>query len=231
MNTKATDHSFQEESSLSRVEYAYRKIKTHIATNVYPAGYQVLEPELASQLGVSRTPVREALIRLEADNLIQLIPRRGMRVIPLNADDIEEIHQLITTIELSAINWLCNRESTISFAETEATLLSLQEAVLSGDRKSWLQADDDFHIAIIALVENRRMLRIARNLYDQIRRARFLTLDFIDDVGPLVSSRRLLMTEIENKSAANSIRIHEQYRKNLSGIYRDAQIKYQLAEL
>lgn len=81
----------QEETGLSRVEYAYRKIKNSITHNVYPANFQILEPELAKKLGISRTPVREALIRLEADKLIQLIPRRGMRVNPLSISDLREV--------------------------------------------------------------------------------------------------------------------------------------------
>ena len=68
-------------TSTSLVERAYAEIKRRIFSNEYPPGFQALEQEVASQLGMSRTPVREALIRLENERLVELVPRRGMRVV------------------------------------------------------------------------------------------------------------------------------------------------------
>lgn len=61
--------------------------------NLLPPGYQAPEPELALRFGVSRTTIREALIRLEAEGLVELIPRRGARVLPIRADDMKEIYR------------------------------------------------------------------------------------------------------------------------------------------
>ena len=70
------------------VEQAYRLIRQRILDNVYPAGYRALEREFAAELGLSRTPVREALLRLQAEGLIELIPRHGARVLPVSAVDM-----------------------------------------------------------------------------------------------------------------------------------------------
>ena len=68
----------------SLVDQAYREIKQRLMGNLYPPNLQILEQDLAVQLGMSRTPVREALIRLEREGLVEIIPRRGMRVVPIS---------------------------------------------------------------------------------------------------------------------------------------------------
>ena len=82
---------------------AYTTIKHNILENRYPPGHQALEQELATELGMSRTPVREALIRLEREGLVELIPRRGMRVVPLSPADMKEIYDVLTGLETAAL--------------------------------------------------------------------------------------------------------------------------------
>src|SRR5882757_2651772 len=72
----------------SLVDRAYREIRRRILDNEYPPAHQVLEHELAAELGMSRTPVREALIRLKNEKFIQIIPRHGMRVVPLSLAEL-----------------------------------------------------------------------------------------------------------------------------------------------
>lgn len=71
----------------NRVADAYSQLKSQILSNQLSPGMQVPEPELSLQLGMSRTPVREALIRLQAEGLVELVPRRGLRVLPIKASD------------------------------------------------------------------------------------------------------------------------------------------------
>ena len=76
--------------SASLVDVAYDKIRRRILDNIWPPGYRALEQEAALALGMSRTPVREALIRLQNEGLVELVPRHGMRVLPVSADDMRE---------------------------------------------------------------------------------------------------------------------------------------------
>jgi len=90
----------------SLVEMAYEQVKRRILDNQYHPGYQALEQEVAEDLGMSRTPVREALIRLKHEGLVELIPRRGMRVVPVVADDMKEIYDVLTSLESMAAELL-----------------------------------------------------------------------------------------------------------------------------
>ena len=82
----------------SLVEAAYRALKTAIRENVYPPGHQAAEPEIAEQLGMSRTP-HEAIIRLQEEGLVQVLPRRGVLICPISADDIREIYDVLIAVE------------------------------------------------------------------------------------------------------------------------------------
>ena len=88
----------------SLVDAAYREIRQRILDNVWPPGHRALEQEVALALGMSRTPVREALMRLAAEGLVEVIPRHGMRVLPVSPADMQEIYQILTALELSLIH-------------------------------------------------------------------------------------------------------------------------------
>ena len=79
----------------SRVDQAYAEIRRRILDNYYAPGHHVLEQELAADLGMSRTPVREALVKLQNERFVQLIPRHGMRVVPLSIQELREVYDTV----------------------------------------------------------------------------------------------------------------------------------------
>lgn len=86
----------------SLVDRAYDLIRQRILDDVYPSGYRALEREFAEELGLSRTPICEALLRLGAEDLIELIWRHGVRVLPVSAVDMREIYEVLTALESMA---------------------------------------------------------------------------------------------------------------------------------
>src|SRR5215213_5788605 len=83
----------------SLVEGAYEALKEAIRNNVFAPGYQGSEQEIASRLGMRRTPVHEAIIRLQEDGLVRVLSKRGVTVCPLAPEDIREIYEVIIAIE------------------------------------------------------------------------------------------------------------------------------------
>jgi len=90
----------------SLVDRAYAEVRRRILDNEYAPAQQVLEGELAATLGMSRTPLREALVRLQNENFVQLIPRLGMRVVPLSLQGLRDMYEVLTALELAAIERL-----------------------------------------------------------------------------------------------------------------------------
>lgn len=161
----------------TRADDAYRILREEIRLNRMPPGYQAPEPELALRLGVSRTTIREALIRLESEGMVELIPRRGARVLPLRADDMKEIYEILTSLEPDAAARLAAREPTAcELAPMERAAADMEAALTRGDLDSWAEADDRFHVALLELHGNRRLRGFVAALNDQVHRARMVTL-------------------------------------------------------
>lgn len=161
----------------SRVELAYAAVRRRILDNVYPPGHQVLEGALAGELGLSRTPVREALIRLAQEGLVEVIPRHGMRVLPVSPGDMREIYVVLTALESAAMEILARRRP--SDAElrplVEATR-DMTRALKADDLDAWAAADERFHQGLVELAGNRTLMDAVARLADRAHRARMFTL-------------------------------------------------------
>jgi DNA-binding GntR family transcriptional regulator len=163
----------------SLVEDAYRALKEAIRDNVFPPGYQGSEQEIALRLGMSRTPVHEAIIRLQEDGLVRVLSKRGVQVCPLAPDDIREIYDVVIAIEARAAELLAAMpyENRCRVAdELEDTILHMERALREDDLHAWAVADDQFHRILFERCGNSRIRRIAQTITDQAHRARMLTL-------------------------------------------------------
>ena len=161
----------------TRADDAYEVLKGEIRANRMPPGYQAPEPEVALRLGVSRTTLREALIRLEAEGLVELIPRRGMRVLPIRADDMREIYQILMSLEPDAAGRIAASDpANRDLSAMEKAVDDMERALGDDDLNAWAEADDRFHSALLDLDGNRRLRGFVASLNDQAHRARMVTL-------------------------------------------------------
>ena len=161
------------------VDACYEALKQRIINNEFPPGFHALEQELADLLGVSRTPLREALPRLQEDGLVERLPRRGIRVLAIEPDDFREIYQLLTCLEAKAVDLLIARELPSDaevFRGMETAIEDGQRALERDDLEAWAEADRVFHRAIMSHCGNRRLARTAFGVWDQFRRAEMVTL-------------------------------------------------------
>lgn len=216
----------------SLVDRAYREIKHSILGNLYPPNFQMLEQDLASQLGMSRTPVREALIRLEKEGLVEIIPRRGMRVVPILLDDLLEIYDVMSCLECRAVERLAERKpSEEEIAPLMEALTNMEQALESGDLEAWARADDTFHRGLVKLCGNERLCRLAMTVTDQIHRARMVTLRMRPLPKQSNSDHRRTVEAILEGDAQTAREIHRDHlsraRRMVLGILR----RYKLAHL
>ena len=231
MSEEASDCFHQQDGErLSRVEYAYRKIKNDIRKNNYPAGFQILEPELARVLGISRTPVREALIRLEADNLIQLVPRRGMRVLPIFQQDVSELIQALTSIQLSAARIVCGDLRSISFTALENKIRLLHNASSTSNKSEWLEVDEKFQSEFVSLTHNSRMRDVLLGLLAQLHRAKFLAFDFIENWDEFIAANSELLLALKERKEEAAVSAILRYRDAFVILFERAKEKYEHLE-
>jgi DNA-binding GntR family transcriptional regulator len=161
----------------SLVESAYRTIRARILDNVWPPGHRALEQELALELGMSRTPVREALIRLAQEGLVEVQPRHGMRVLPVSADDMREIYEVLTALESMAVDLVARRKPTARELDplVKATR-DMTKTLKADDLDGWAAADERFHRHLVEMSGNRLLIEAVQNCWDRAHRARMVTL-------------------------------------------------------
>jgi DNA-binding GntR family transcriptional regulator len=161
----------------SLVADAYRSLKDAIRDNVFAPGYQGSEQEIALRLGMSRTPVHEALIRLQEEGLVRILPKRGVMVCALSPDDMREVYDVIIALEALAAELLAGMAvRKPALAALEAINAEMRSALQRDDLVAWAGADDRFHRTLIDECGNRRVARLANTIMDQSHRARMMTL-------------------------------------------------------
>jgi len=164
-------------SGTSLVDAAYAQIRQRILDNIWPPGHRALEQAIALELGMSRTPVREAIMRLCNEGLVEVIPRHGMRVLPVSPTDMREIYEILTALECMAAERLARRKP----GEAELKPLvdasrAMDKALKAGDLDAWAVADERFHSHFIELAGNRQLQATVLNYWDRAHRARMFTL-------------------------------------------------------
>lgn len=200
------DTSPKRPARASRVSDAYTRLKDDILHNRLPAGFQAPEPEIAARLGMSRTPVREALIRLQAEGLVELIPRRGARILPVVAADMQEIYEILTALEPSAAADLAaRRPSDQDLTPLAQATEDMEHALDQGDLEGWAVADDRFHRTLLDLHGNQRLCAIAASLFDQAHRARMVTLRLRQPPAQSTAEHREILTHLA-KGDADAVR-------------------------
>lgn len=216
----------------TRVGDAYERLKEEIRTNSLPPGYQAPEPEIAMRLGMSRTPVREALIKLEAEGLVELIPRRGARVLPVRPDDMREIYEILTSLEPDAAATLAARKPTAAELAPLAQATADMEAALNEeDLDKWAEADDRFHLTLLELQGNRRLKGIISSLFDQAHRARIVTLRMRDLPTKSTEEHRQILEHLRKGDAEAARRAFRGHRQRAADELIGILEKYKLGQL
>ena len=216
----------------SLVERAYDEVKKKILDNEYYPGYQALEQEIAEDLGVSRTPVREALIRLQHEGLVDLIPRRGMRVVPIVAADMKEIYDVLTSLESMAAELLAQQQPDSATLEPmKKATADMEVALQRDDLDAWAQADERYHRCLIDLCGNRRLANMANTVRDQGHRARMVTLRLREKPVASIDEHQQVLDAIERGDWKTARDVHYQHRKRASDELTNILEKYKLPQL
>lgn len=214
------------------VDAAYAQIRRRILDVVWPPGYQVLEQDVAIELNMSRTPVREAMIRLQREGLLEVIPRHGMRVLPVSPSDMRELYQVLTALECMAAELLALRQpNDKDLMPLIAATTAMDEALKADDLDAWAVADERFHALLVDLSGNRQLKETVLNYWDRAHRARMFTLRLRPK--PLNSTQEhMRMVECflagDVKGAAEITRAHrERANRELVAIFE----RYKLAQM
>ena len=202
---------------LSMVDAAYKEMHRRILDNVWAPGHQALEQEIALQLGMSRTPVREALIRLENEGLVEVIPRRGMRVLPVSPTDMREIYEILGALESLAAEMLAARKP--SDAELEPLIVAtraMEKALDADDLDAWAKADESFHEQLVTMAGNKLLAESVFSHWDRAHRARRFTLRLRPKPVNSTQEHMALVERLREGNAAGAAAVNREHRQRAS---------------
>ncbi len=140
-----------------------------------------MEIALAEQLGVSRTPVREAIRKLELENFVEMIPRKGAYVAELKAKDILDILEIRALLEGFAAASAAEKMTDDEVKLLTSTLEKFEKAVTKQDRQAMIDNDNKFHDLIFQATRNNKLIDIVNSLQDQFQRFRVIYFNEFDD--------------------------------------------------
>lgn len=205
----------------SLVDDAYAALKQVIRDGVLPPGYQGSEQEIAEKLNMSRTPVHEAIIRLQSEGLVKVLPKRGVLVCAISPEDMREIYEVIIACESTAAELLAalpESERRVKADALDALNASMRLALQKNDVVAWAKADDEFHRFLVVSCGNSRIARIAETIMDQSHRARMVSLKWRPLPTQSVEEHHQIVDAIRKGlkvQARNRARAHRAHSRDL----------------
>jgi DNA-binding GntR family transcriptional regulator len=144
-------------------------IRTAIVTGEVKPGETYTVGAIARRVGVSATPVREAVLDLANEGLIEVLPNRGFRVPELTERDLDELFQLRLFLEGGALEALVHELTAEDLARFTTTAEMIVDFAADGDLSSFLSTDREFHLGLLATLGNHRLVELVATLRDQTR--------------------------------------------------------------
>lgn len=206
--------SYAEEIDERRLpQKAYMALRWAIRDLRLGPGQMVREREAVDALEMSRTPVREALVRLENEGWVRLVPRHGFVVTPLVADDLEQIYEVVEGLDGVAVALATGRSHAGELEQFDRLISEQEEALETDDVVTWADLDARFHRRIVHLSGNARLGEIMDNQDDQLYRARLFTINLRPKPTRSVDEHRAILSAMRNGDAARARELLEAHRR------------------
>ncbi|MEO1681273.1 MAG: GntR family transcriptional regulator [Pseudomonadota bacterium] len=217
---------------LSNSQRAIVELRRMILSGELAAGTDHLESELAEQLNMSRTPVREAALTLESAGLLELRPRKGVRILPISPKDMREVYDVVTELESLA----AERAAEAGYTQEELRTLDLaisdmDKAIEDRDLDAWAHADDAFHVELVRLSGNQRIASIVAMVSDQIQRAKSATLYIRPIPSKSNEDHRVVYAAIRDGDPKTARERHREHRRQAKELLIEIIEKHRLLRL
>jgi len=181
-------------------EIIYEGLRTAIIRGVIPTGERINEKFFSQQLNVSRTPIREALRRIQDEDIVTYIPNYGIVVRQFTQDDVKEIYLLRTALDILASENAMRMMTEEDFTTMENLLLRTDEAQANGDVKLVISLSSDFNSLIYAFARMPRLETIQNRLRDYLQRFRDISLTADERRKRALSEHWMIFRCLKNKN-------------------------------
>lgn len=198
-------------------DVVFKTLRQAILKGELEPGERLMEIQLAERLGVSRTPIREAIRKLELEGLVLMIPRKGAEVAKISENNLRDVLEVRRSLEELAIDLACQRITAEELESLNKAEVDFKAAIGNGDAMQIAQTDEQFHEIIYNSTKNQKLVQILNNLREQMYRYR---MEYLKDKRmhkTLVDEHEAIRKALKKHDpvkAGNAVKVHiENQRK------------------
>lgn len=199
-------------------DVVFENLRTAILEGNLKAGQRLMEVQLAEQLGVSRTPIREAIRKLELEGLVVMLPRKGAYVANMSFKDLIDVLEIRASLEGLAASLAAERRRDEDIVELERVEKEFETSVREADIDNVLKKDVEFHEKIFLMANNKKLYQLITSLWEQVHRFRVTyvsnydaSLSLVDEHNRILEAVKSGDSELAKKYATEHIEIAEQF--------------------
>lgn len=203
--------NYMQDAFLPLRDVVFKTLRQSILTGELKPGERLMEIHLANKLGVSRTPIREAIRQLELEGLVIMVPRKGAQVASITEKSMSDVLEVRLALEKLAVELAAKRINFEQKEELKAAMLLFEEKVAMGDVSEIAKADVAFHDKIFEITGNMRLGQIVNNLAEQMYRYRFEYIKEEEGHNRLIEEHRCIYESIVSgnvNDATGAISLH-----------------------
>lgn len=195
-------------------EVVSETLREAIVSSVLKPGERLMEIQLAEELGVSRTPVREAIRKLELEGFVIMIPRRGTYVADLSIKDVNEVFEIRTALDVLAAGLAAERITDEELETMERILVQIGECVEQNELEPIVELDSQFHDILYRACRNDRLVGIINNLREQITRFRAISMAVPGRIKNTLEEHSRLVEAIATRNVDLSQQLAREHMEN-----------------
>lgn len=211
-----------EEPLTNQSDRAYSVLIRKIAACELPPGAELNERSAAAELGMSRTPFRQAIHRLTVEGLVTTIPKKGIRVTLLDSKILADHMMVREALEAEMVRRVIEGNLPVDFADLKRRITSMKDAAAKKDNLTFLRADEEFHLGIMRAAGNEAAVEAVHRSWIQVNRARYLAPPDFKDRGGVLKEHADILDALKAKDvgrAEAAVRKHlSESRRRLRGI-------------
>lgn len=192
-------------------EIVFEYLRNSILNGELEPGERLMELQLAQQLGVSRTPIREAIRKLELEGFVEMIPRKGAYVADMSIKDILDVLEVRMFLEGLATYLAAERMTDEEINSLKEILKKFEEEIGDMEKQQMIELDNKFHDMIIKGSRNNKLLQIVQGLQEQFQRFRVIYFNEYSEHEDLIKYHRAIVKAIadrDSKSAQEYAQTH-----------------------
>ncbi|WP_304083062.1 GntR family transcriptional regulator [Peptostreptococcus stomatis] len=199
-------------------EVVFENMRKAIIEGVLKPGERLMEIQLSEQLGVSRTPIREAIRMLELEGLVVMLPRKGAYVANISKKDLMDILEVRVGLEGLAAYCATDRMTEDHIRMLEIISKDLEEAVYKNDVETMLAKDEEFHTLIFEATGNKRLMNMMINIWETVYRFRLMymsdyssAVNIVDEHKKIIEAFKKGRSHLAEKLAKEHIELAQQF--------------------